>query len=189
MRAAGLPTTKEKMKIARVIMLLTVASSFAHAESRDIKRQVFGGEKNFAAFMSPGELTMERLRSIPIDSEHPYPRDAWDLKYYRRKSPVHLSPEQAKEVKDLFSEASAYEWNSTKACIPDYGVLLTSRSNPKIKIALCFECDMLAVYVGDRTKHGVNAVDSFDKISDRLLAIAKAVYPKDSELAHVKDKR
>ena len=129
---------------------------------------------------------MERLRGIPVDSAHPYPRDAWDLSCYRRRSVVRLSPEQTKAVKALLSQPSAYEWNYTPACLSDYGVLLTFHSNPEIKIALCFECDMLAVYVGNKTKKGVNKVEGFDSISPRLLAIARGAYPKDSVLAKVK---
>ena len=124
--------------------------------------------------------------AFPVDSEHPYPRDAWDLSCYRRKAPVRLSLEQAKELKNLLTQPSAYEWEATSACLPNYGVLLTFHSNPEIKITLCFECDMLAVYVGNKTKHGVNAVEDLDSISPRLLAIARDVYPKDSELAKIK---
>ena len=69
----------------------------------------------------------------------------------------------------------------------DYGVLLTTHSNPEIKIALCFECDMLAVFVGDELTKRINTEEDFDSISQWLLEIARAVYPKDSDLAHVKD--
>jgi hypothetical protein len=178
------------VKATCVVLLVIVGGivmQVARGVSHDVKTQLFGGEQNFAAFMSANDVIMERLHAIPVDSQIPYARDPWDLSCYRRKSPVRLSSDQVRAVKSLINQPSAYEWGSTKACIPNYGILLKSRSNPEIKIALCFECDMLAVYAGNKMKHGVNTVDSFDKISDRLLAIAKAVYPKDSDLAHVRD--
>jgi hypothetical protein len=176
------------MNVRRVIVLLIVsglAATVTRGSSHDVKTQVFGGEKNFAALMSAKDVTIERLHAIPIDSEHPYPRDAWDLSCYRRKSLVRLPPDQAKAVRSLISQSSAYEWDSSNACIPAYGVLITFHSNPKIKVAVCFECDMLAVFVGNATKQ-VNRVEDFDSISRPLLKIARSAYPKDSELAKVK---
>jgi hypothetical protein len=178
------------MKISSVMILLIVsgvAIRVARGTSHDVTTLVFGGEQNFAAFMSARDVTIERLHAIPVDSEHPYPRDALDLSCYRRESSLRLSPEQIKEVKSSLSQSSAYEWDSAKACLPDYGVLLTVRSDPEIRIALCFECDMLAVYVGQKTMKQINREDDFDSISPRLLAIARGVYPKDSELAKVKE--
>jgi hypothetical protein len=175
------------MNARHVIVLLIVSAVAVQTSeaSRDVETQVFGGEETFAALMSATDVTVERLHGIPVDSEHPYPRDAWDLSCYRRRSPARLSSEQVKEIKNLLTQSSAYGWDYSRACIPDYGVLLTFHSKPEIKVALCFECDMLSVYVGNKIKKGVNKVEVFDSISPRLLAIARAVYPKDSELAKV----
>jgi hypothetical protein len=63
-------------------------------------------------------------------------------------SRVTLVPRANKQVKGLVSQPSG--WEFAKACLPDYGVLLTFHSNAEIKIALCFECDMLAVFVGNK---------------------------------------
>lgn len=169
------------------VILAGVTGEFAQALSHDVKTGIFGSQRNFDAFMSTNAITMERLKANPASSEIPYPREPDNLLSYRRQSPVRLSSEQVKELKNLLTRSSAYEWDATRACVPNYGVLLTVHSKPDIKIALCFECDMLAVYIGDKTKHGVNSVSSFDNISPQLFAIARGVYPKDSDLAKVEE--
>ena len=169
-----------------MLIVVGLPAQFVSGTTRDVKTQVFGGEQNFTAFMSSKDVTIERLHRIPVDREHPYPRDAWNLLCYRRHSLVHLSPERAREVKTLLSQPSAYGWDYTPACLPNYGVLLTFHSKPEIKVALCFECDMLAVYTDKHISKSVNQVEGFDSISSRLLAIARGVYPKDSELAKLK---
>jgi hypothetical protein len=173
----------QRRRIIVSLVATVAAAQFSHGSSHDVQAEIFGGQRNFDAFMSTHFFTMERLHAVPTDSENPYPREPDNLSSYRRQNPVRLSSEQIKELKNLLTRPSSYEWDSTKACLPNYGVLLTVHSNPEIRIALCFECDMLAVYVGHNTAKQVNAEDDFDSISQRLLAIAQVVYPKDSELA------
>jgi hypothetical protein len=107
------------MQHRRIIVSLVAAvaaAQFAHGSSHDVKAEIFGGQRNFDAFRSTHFFTMERLHAIPTDSENPYPREPENLSSYRRQNSVRLSSEQIKELKNLLTRPSSYEWDSTKAC-------------------------------------------------------------------------
>lgn len=89
-------------------------------------------------------------------------------------------------LQQLLQQPSSYSWNSVNACLPDYGVLLTFRSDSQIvRIALCLECNMLGVFDGDHPDR-VNSKNEFDPVRTQLVAVAKAIFPNDSVIQALK---
>jgi hypothetical protein len=80
---------------------------------------------------------------------------------------------------------------SEKACLPDYGVLLTFRDGDHIvQIALCFQCDLFAVLVGGgASPRRVNTEEDFDFIRPQLVDIVRALFPHDNEIQALKPHR
>ena len=69
-------------------------------------------------------------------------------------------------------------------CLPDYGVLLTFRDGERfVQIALCFQCDLFAVFVGGGANpRRVNTEEDFDLIRTQLIDIVHVLFPHDREI-------
>ena len=68
--------------------------------------------------------------------------------------------------------------------MPIYGVLVNFPSNSnKVSVALCFDCNMLAVYdtSGTNTTR-LNTEWDFDPMRKQLAAAIKPVFPNDPEI-------
>jgi hypothetical protein len=160
--------------------------------SRDtdaVSSRVFGGRKAFDAFSSASEMTAERLHcTVEYGSSR--------LSDYRRDAATVLSPEQVHQVKNLFSQRDSYPselWSlrSGESIIttcgpPNYGVLLTSRSTPAVRIALCFRCSQFGVFVGDDDHSSyVNRSDPLGLMRSPLVDLVKSIFPNDSEIRNL----
>jgi hypothetical protein len=90
---------------------------------------------------------------------------------------VVLSASQAAEVKQLLQQPASYSFNSGKACLPNYDVLLVFHNRPHdVEVALCFSCRMLGVFAGP-TARRLNSEEDFDPIHPQLVALARALFP------------
>jgi len=56
-----------------------------------------------------------------------------------------------------------------------------------VRLALCFNCNWLGIFDGaDESAGSINSEMDFDPIRSQLVAIAKAIYPSDSEIQGLK---
>jgi len=77
---------------------------------------------------------------------------------------------------------------SINACFPNYGVLLTFRTDQRpVRVALCFECDMLAVFDGDSPDR-INRQEAMNTPT-QLVMFAKAIFSNDTEIQALKPRR
>jgi hypothetical protein len=78
-----------------------------------------------------------------------------------------------------------------KACAPNYGVLLTfRRDSSALQIALCFECDVLAIFDGSSNDPPrVNREEDFDLIRSPLVQLAQSIFPNDPDIQSLKRER
>jgi hypothetical protein len=155
---------------------------------RDVASYVFGDQKTLDMFLSAKQVTAERLHL----KERTFPRE---LSNYNRGSAVILSTSQTQDVQRLFSDAKAYTWNHLpkrgvvreKLCLPNYGVLLSFRvESHVVDVALCFECDLFAVFVdGGR----VNREEDLDLVRPQLVGLVKALFPHDDQIRSLSPER
>jgi hypothetical protein len=68
--------------------------------------------------------------------------------------------------------------------MPGFVVAFT-RAEGEIDIFLCFECDMLAVHVGENYR----AQADFDPSHNELLRIIKTLYPNDEQAQSLRDRK
>jgi hypothetical protein len=161
-----------------ILWWLSVASVSGH----DVVRSVFGGQKTLDIFLSAKKVMAERLHL----KERAIPRG---LANYTRDSATTLSQAQIQALHRLFTDTSSYTWNyeqrnGQKLCVPNYGVLLTFHSERSVVyIALCFECDLFAICVGDTPNpQRVNSEEDLDRIRPQLVVLVQALFPKDAQI-------
>ena len=119
-----------------------------------------------------------------------YPPDV--LSNYKRGPFVPMPASQSQRLKRVMQRSSSYyQGSNAKSCIPDYGVLFTFRDGQRaIQVALCFNCNMLAVFDGgDDKARSVNTLPDFDPMRSDLVAIVKKVFPDDAEIQDLQSRR
>ena len=186
------------MKVTRIVLLLViialaVASTrwmVGYRHSSEISSRVFGGREAFKAFRSASDVTAERLHCR-------YDQGSTSLADYRHDSPMPLTPAQTREIIELFSRRDSYSpslWTlepglvSIKTCgPPSYAVLLTFRSKPAVRLALCFRCDQFGIFVGESDDaHNVNRDDALDFMHPSVIPLIKSLYPGEPDIQAVK---
>jgi hypothetical protein len=105
-------------------------------------------------------------------------------KYTLTSKQAKLANKAATELKGLLPSDATYYWGPMgKGCIPQPGVLFRfSRGADTVDVLVCYDCAMLAM-----GKHGEKPKwEDFDPAYNKLLAIAKAVFPQDTEIQGIK---
>jgi hypothetical protein len=64
-------------------------------------------------------------------------------------------------------------------------VIAFTRAEGEVDIFLCFECDILAVHVGEKVK----AQADFDPSHNELLRIIKTLYPNDDKVQALRERK
>ena len=176
------------------LALVSAAAAAAQIRRGDIATAVVGDEATPKAFMSATEVTAQRLHHRARDA------DEYLLSSHTRGSAVPVSVSLASQLRKLFENPRSYTWShipdarglvSQKACLPDYGVLLTFRgANRPIRIALCFECDLFAVFVGDSVdSQRVNKEEDIDLIRTQLIEIVHSLFPHDKQIQNLQPRK
>ena len=162
------------------VLVLLICVLAACSQPSKVAKEVFGNQQRLDSFLASRQITAQRLHYRGD------PHNPWSLASYSEDSPVQVAPAQAHMLQQLLQQPSSYSWNSVNACLPDYGVLLTFRSDSQIvRIALCLECNMLGVFDGDHPDR-VNSKNEFDPVRTQLVAVAKAIFPNDSVIQALK---
>ena len=82
----------------------------------------------------------------------------------------------------MLLDDDTYEWEMEKACEFLPGVLLRYDAAPPVDVLLCFSCDELEVYVGER-KVGH---EDFDVRRPDLVRVAKRLFTDDPAIRQLK---
>ena len=152
------------------------------ASRQEVVQQVFRDQQVFDAFLTSSKVTAQRLRQ---GTEQESVANSGVLSGYVSSNPVPVSPKDARKLKRLLQGPSSYYWGTDqKNCIADYGLLLTFHSGQSaVRVALCFKCNWLGVFDGlDANAREINSKLDFDPARKKLVAIAKSIYPGDSEI-------
>jgi hypothetical protein len=128
--------------------------------------ELVGGPEAFQTIASPDKVEAWLLAS---DSGH------GGFKKKDRTGPLQLKPENAKAFSDALIDFNSYLWNVSKDCIMDPGARLRfTRGKDVVDIWLCYECDMLAIIYGGKTKF-----TDFDPAHKTLVRALQTAFPKD----------
>ena len=170
---------KRWVLIIGALVVLLAAGVVAYQRSRAVGNDVFRTREVLVTFRDANEVTAERLHYRRSSPQNPFRLDSYD-----HDTPVAVASVDAEEMQRLLLQRSSYVWESAKACAPDYGMVFTfRRAGATVRVALCFECEMLGVFDGARSDaQGINAEGDFDPITVPLAAIAKHTFPNDPEI-------
>ena len=113
--------------------------------------------------------------------------EAWLLTSYadeasRENAPrtkaIQLSPAKAKRFSDPLLGFDSYQWTATKMCSPDFGLKLRfTRGKEVVEFRLCYECDILEVTYGGKTK-----TENFDFAHNQLRKAIQSIFPNDNKV-------
>jgi hypothetical protein len=158
-----------------ILPLIAMASSRA---AEDIPAKVFGGADTFRIFNTAETVTVSRLAPPAKQGE-----DEFDPTKYRVTATVPVPPATVQRLRAIFRNPSIYQLDSAKACIPHFGVRFTFQTREGIvALDLCFECAIFAVTRDGKPAGG----EDFDSAAPRLLAISRALFPKDKALQELR---
>ncbi|MEJ7594994.1 MAG: hypothetical protein WKF77_26000 [Planctomycetaceae bacterium] len=80
-------------------------------------------------------------------------------------------------LRSTLLDASSYEWDSVKGCIPTPGVLIQFKKGSEVvDVLFCFECDNLAAYYNGVIAGG----EDFDNARGTFLSVIKELFPDDN---------
>ena len=174
---------KRKWIIAIAVGLILACAYifFPTSTQGDVVSGIFGGKGNYDAFEAANAATVQR-----VHFENETNGDNGVLKEYgyRHEAPFVLSNEQREELKKLLSDPHSYNWRTSYDCIPEYAMVVHFQSsNVVISVAFCLKCKQLLVL--DSTyvpAQALNAEDNFSPVLKQVVALAKNLFPKDSEI-------
>ena len=178
---------KWKLVILAFGILLLFAAVYdwrTRPTQQDVIQKVFGNQQNYDAFVSSQKVTAQLLHKQDE-------ANSTKLKGYSSDAPISLSSEQIQKIKFLLQNPPSYLWNIGNSCIPDYGVLFTFHSDQRtVRVAVCFECDMLGVFDSEDNSAGqINSEYIIDPMHAQLVALAKSIFPNDTTIQSLKEKR
>jgi hypothetical protein len=146
----------------------------ADIQDPDIQR-LFGG--------SVGSSTLkyvDRVEAYLIDQPaDPKEAAVGLLRYPITKGPISVSNSDARALKRALLDRRSYLWNMEKGCKPVYGVRLDFiRSDHRVSVLLCFECDILTTYLDAKFV----AVEDFDGARPTVGRIVRPLFPDDPKI-------
>jgi hypothetical protein len=140
-------------------------------EDPDIQR-LFGGFEGATTLKY-----VDRVEAYLIDQPTDTKQAAVGLlRYPIRKGPISVPNSDAKALKRSLLDRKSYAWNMGKACQPAYGVRLDFiRSDHRVSVLLCFECDTLSTYLDGE----IVAIKDFDGARPTIGPIVRSIFPND----------
>ena len=138
----------------------------------DIGEEIFGSEANLKVFATSETMVARRLKRISTAGN--------SLSNFEPVSEAPVSQSNMDLLRHLVQQQSSYDWGVVSYCIPEYGILLSTRGEggKTVQIALCFECLQFSVFEEDTL---VSTLD-FTKMRKRLAALIKPLFPNDPEI-------
>ena len=167
------------------VLPMALGACSRNGGSPDFVQKVFGSQQVLDSFLASREVRVQRLH---WRDEHLNPGI---LASYEQGQEVLVPSAESKQLQKLLQLPSSFDWGPyEKNCIVEYGLVFTFRSGPRtVRVALCFNCNWLGIFNGvDQSVSNINREMDFDPIRPQLIAIAKALYPRDPEIQSLKPK-
>jgi hypothetical protein len=170
--------TVSALVVAAFALVLWLTRTRTIQPTGDITTGIFGSAEVRSVFATAETVTVQRLHW-----RHP-PANPHNLGSYDHGAPTPVPATTVRQLRALFQQTDSFDWNSAKACAPDYGVLFTFHSPQReVQLALCFQCAIFGTYdAGSR----VNAEEDFDPMAEKLIQLIKPLFPNDSDIQNLK---
>lgn len=149
--------------------------------------EMLGGEEIMKTIQEPDRVTAQRIRLKVIDEQTDPEGGFARVNYEPMAEPVEVSDANARRLAAWLTAGSSYvgTFNSTKSCIPSYGVKLSfDRGDRHVEVWLCFECDIFSVYepIEYESSQASSGGGDFDLIHDELADIMQSLFPDDEAI-------
>lgn len=138
---------------------------------------LYAGGTSMDLLLHPAKVQAFRVDPLPrarkADEAHAGP-------FVASAAPVDVAADVAAELTKIFADAQTYDWQrgpKREAFRPQTGLLFI-RGAYALEIALDLETAQIAVFAGDQPL----GRQTFDGARERLVAIAKRVFPKDAAI-------
>jgi hypothetical protein len=180
-----------KWKIFSLVAgVLLLFAGYEHWKNRptqqDVIQKVFNNQQNLDVLIASTNATAQLLHARQ-DIQFNKGQSPGKLNGYTLDAPIALPIEKIQDIQGLLQSPSSYEFRYSKACIPDYGILLTFHSNKKlVRIALCFKCDILGVFTDEGDDAESTGGGDFDPSHRKLVVLVKTIFPNDKEIQSLK---
>jgi hypothetical protein len=157
--------------------------AYLHFQSQSEVHQIFGGSRGTAIMNHADRVEAYRI-DMPAD------RNTWSTAgladYPILKGPLPVSPSDIETILTTFGDRESYDWQKRKACIFVPGVRLDFvRSDDRLSVLICFDCDMITSYLNGKIVGGSNT----DKCRPALVRLAKSLFPDDAKIQSLGEKR
>jgi hypothetical protein len=147
------------------------------ADESNFAVNMFGSSANLELIRTASTVKAVRLKA-PYDAvaKRPdYPRMR-DLQNYTAGAPIALTPEQIEKLRQILSDASIDDPDSSKACTPNFGVRFSfSDGRRTIDVNLCYQCDLIMTTEAGKVLGG----GDFDPAPEKLTFLARDIFPDD----------
>ena len=99
--------------------------------------------------------------------------------YEMASVPVVVPADSVSTLRAILLDTSTYQWDSAKACLPNFGVRIQFKSGSEVvDVLFCFECDILAVYYNGVQMGG----EDFDDAREAILSVIRKLFPDDADI-------
>jgi hypothetical protein len=163
------------------ILLLT----YLHYQETAPLRRVFGGSAGWSILTDADRVEAYRIGQLPDKSSEAFSR-AQIADFPILKGPVAVPATHVDTLKLTFQDFDTYGWKFAKGCIPSPGVRLDFiRSEQRLSVLLCFECDILSSYIDGKHVGG----EDFDHARPVLVRTVRSLFPDDPIIQSIAEKR
>lgn len=149
------------------------------ADARVVK--LYGNQANFAALARADKVQAFRVKHT---IENARDKQRKQIRGYPVLSGPHpVDKKVARNLVRLLQDKSTYDFERDKGCemVPGVVVVFTHQRT-RVELVLCFECDQLEIYVGDKN----TGYEDFDPARPQLLKLVKRIFPKDKAIQTLK---
>jgi hypothetical protein len=174
------------MKHLLVLLLFSVSLVFSAAgesgqaaDARVVK--LYGNQVNLTALSRAEKIEAFRIKHTIENAEDK--RRKQIRGYPVLSGPHSLDKDVARNLVRLLQRKSTYDFERDKGCemVPGVVVVFTHQ-RIKVELVLCFECDQLEIFVGDKN----TGYEDFDPARPQLVKLVKQIFPKDRAIQALK---
>ncbi len=175
-----LPILVSIRRLARLLTLGGLLASSLYGSSNAPATSVlglYGSKENIDIVSDPErvEITMLRVKA-------PWFSKRMDKRRYSEVERAPLKLSEIVRLKELLMREDAYGWDILKSCYPTWSARAEFfRSNSRVTIDFCFECNILMISRDGRPFSG----EDFDSIRPIVFEIFKNHFPQDEIIQQV----
>ncbi len=167
------------LMFASISIVAAAGESPKTADARVVK--LYGNQANFTALARADKVQAFRVKHT---IENARDKQRKQIRGYPVLSGPHpVDKKVARNLVRLLQDKTTYDFERDKGCemVPGVVVVFTHQ-RIKVEVVLCFECDQLEIFVGDKN----TGYEDFDPARPQLVKLVKQIFPKDRAIQTLK---